>query len=162
MYTGDGKGKTTAALGQAVRASGWDLSVGFYQFLKGSETGEARMAERFGWDFQQFASGRWFIDRAPDDEEKALANEGLKVAQAAVQHKDLVVLDEISHALNIGLITVENFVQLLDGRPPETELILTGRKMPDWVLERADLVTEMRRVKHPFEEGFEARRGREY
>lgn len=162
VYTGDGKGKTTAALGQAFRASGWGLQVGFYQFLKGPATGEAQMAQKLGWDFRQFATGRWFVDHAPDDEERALAKEGLRVAGDATQSKDLVVLDEISHALNLNLIAIDTFLTFLEEKPPGTELILTGRNMPEFVLERAALVTKMQLIKHPYDHGLKARQGREY
>ena len=162
VYTGDGKGKTTAALGLALRASGWGMRIAFYQFLKGTSTGEAEMGSKLGWDFRNFATGRWFIDTPPDDQEKRLAGEGLKAATRSLQENDLVVLDEISHALNSGLIKCEDFLQLFVRKPNGTELILTGRNMPDYVLEKADLVTEMKMIKHPFERGEKARKGVEF
>ncbi|HEX2953456.1 MAG TPA: cob(I)yrinic acid a,c-diamide adenosyltransferase [Bacillota bacterium] len=162
VYTGDGKGKTTAALGACLRAYGQGFSVVFFQFLKAGKTGESQMAERLGWDFRQFATGRWFIDSPPDEQERAMVQEGLRIALQALQEKDLVVLDEFSHALNLGLITEEDFNALLEQKSDHVELILTGRDMPKYVLERADLITEMRLVKHPFQKGEEARRGIEY
>lgn len=162
VYTGEGKGKTTAALGQALRASGWGRSVGFYQFLKGPETGEMHQADLVGWDMRQFATGRWFIDRAPDEKERSLVREGFRVARRALGELDLVVLDEVSHVLNLGLIAIPEFLEILDGRSLSTDVILTGRNMPPVILEHADLVTEMKAVKHPYDKGVEASRGREY
>jgi cob(I)alamin adenosyltransferase len=162
VYTGDGKGKTTAALGLALRASGWGMRIAFFQFLKGRSTGEAEMGLKLGWDFRQFATGRWFIDSLPDEQEKMMAGEGIKATVNSFQENDIVVLDEISHALNSGLIQREEFLQVLAKKPKGIELVLTGRNMPDYVLEKADLVTEMKMIKHPFERGEIARKGVEF
>jgi cob(I)alamin adenosyltransferase len=162
VYTGEGKGKTTAALGACLRAVGQGFSVAFYQFLKAGQTGESRMAERLGWDFQQFGTGRWFIDIPPDEQERQIARQGLQIALQALREKDLVVLDEFSHALNRGLLTADDFHMLLSNRSERVEVILTGRNMPDYVMAKADLITEMRLVKHPFEQGEKARPGIEY
>lgn len=162
VYTGDGKGKTTAALGLCLRAAGQGFSIAFYQFLKAGETGEARMAKMLGWDFRQFATGRWFMDGPPDERERELAQEGLQTALRALEEKELVVLDEFSHALNSGLLSEEDFFLLLDKKPDHVELVLTGRDMPLYVMDHADLVTEMGLIKHPFETGVSARRGIEY
>lgn len=162
VYTGDGKGKTTAALGACLRAFGQGFSIAFYQFLKAGETGESRMAERLGWDFRQFATGRWFVDTPPDEQERELARAGLQAAIQALQVRDLVVLDEFSHALNIGLLTDQDFMTLLKHKSEHAEVIVTGRNMPDYVLKHADLITEMRLIRHPFDDGEQARRGIEY
>ena len=162
IYTGDGKGKTTAALGLALRAAGHGYAVAFYQFLKGPGTGEQISGPKLGWEMRQFATGRWFIDRAPDQAERDLVWQGYQAALRALAGKDLVVLDEISHVLNLGLLTREEMEALLDQKPPHVELVLTGRAMPSYVLDRADLITEMKAVKHPYGQGAPARQGIEY
>jgi cob(I)alamin adenosyltransferase len=164
VYTGDGKGKTTAAIGQATRAKGQGLKVGVFQFLKaGKETGEARILEKIGILFRQYGSGRWFINRLPEQEEIDLALRGLKEAEQAITDGyDLVVLDEISHAINFGLISLDRVLLLVADLPKNVELVLTGRDMPEQLVARAELVTEMKEVKHPYKKGIASRRGIEY
>lgn len=167
VYTGDGKGKTTAALGLALRAAGWGLKTHFIQFLKGGKaTGEIRAVEPLQPNLvvSQFGSGRFIIGRQPDEEEKALARNGLAAAgmDFASHSYDLIVLDEISHAVNLGLVVLEDVMTLLAQKPPEVEVVLTGRNMPPAIIELADLVTEMVPIKHPMDRGIEARRGIEY
>lgn len=162
IYTGDGKGKTTAALGLALRAVGHGYTVAFYQFLKGSKAGEVCSGRQLGLEIRQFATGRWFMGEQPDQAERDLAAEGYRAALGAMAEKDLVVLDEISHALNLGLLSRGEMEALLDQKPSGVELVLTGRGMPNYLLARADLITEMKMVKHPFQQGIHAREGIEY
>ena len=164
VYTGDGKGKTTAAVGLAVRAHGHGLRVAVFQFLKTDrDNGEARILRQLGIPCRQYGSGRWLVDRAPDDKELALAVQGWADVEKAVRSGyQLVVVDEISHAVNLGLLTLEQVRSLAVNLPTHVELILTGRAMPPELLALADLVTEMRAVKHPYEQGIGARRGIEY
>jgi cob(I)alamin adenosyltransferase len=173
VYTGDGKGKTTAALGLAVRALGQGLNVCFLQFLKGGpETGEQRARallpamrwETFGLDRRATAKVRdWWL-QGWTEADQAAAQEGLAVAKGIVLsgEYDLVVLDELCVALQGGLVPLSQVLELLEARPGHVEVVITGRGAPPALLERADLVTEMREVKHPYRGGIPARRGIEY
>ncbi|HHW12876.1 MAG TPA: cob(I)yrinic acid a,c-diamide adenosyltransferase [Firmicutes bacterium] len=164
VYTGDGKGKTTAAIGLAVRAHGHGLRVAVFQFLKTDrENGEARVLRQLGILCRQYGSGRWLFNREPDQEELALAAQGLADAEWAVTAGyQVVILDEISHAVNLGLLPEEKVRALAANIPAGVELILTGREMPETLRKMADLVTEMQAVKHPYTQGIGARRGIEY
>ncbi len=163
VYTGNGKGKTTAALGLALRAYGQGLSVAIFQFLKKEESGEVKACRELGIPIRQYGSGSWLIGRQPTEEEKQLAAKGLAEAAAAVsQGYRLVILDEISHAVNLGLLSLADVLSFLEKRPLETEVVLTGREMPAELIDCADLVTEMKEIKHPFYQGTGPRRGIEY
>ncbi len=163
VYTGAGKGKTTAALGLALRAvgAGWNVFIG--QFAKGTRTSELialdqRLADRV--TVRQFGLPR-FISGAPNAEDLALARRGLDEARAAVSSGKygLVILDEANVAVTLGLLSVDDLLALIDAKGPEVELVLTGRDADARLLQRADLVTEMRLVKHYFQQGVAARRG---
>ncbi|NLY89153.1 MAG: cob(I)yrinic acid a,c-diamide adenosyltransferase [Firmicutes bacterium] len=163
VYTGDGKGKTTAAFGLALRACGQGLKVEIFQFLKKEASGEVKAARKLGIGVHQYGSGSWLIDRAPTEEEKRLAGQGLKEAAAAMRNGcQVVILDEISHAINLGLLPLSALLGFIETLPAGVELVLTGRAMPEELIARADLVTEMREVKHPYQKGVTARRGIEY
>ncbi len=167
VYTGDGKGKTTAALGLALRALGRGWRVAFLQFLKGGgRTGEAAVASRLGpgLTFAQYGTGALIAGRPPAPEEIRLAREGLAAARAIASEgrADLVVLDEVAAAVNLGLLAEEEVAAAVAGRAPGVEVVLTGRDMPDGLLALADLVSEIRAVKHPYEQGIGAREGIEY
>ncbi len=165
VYMGDGKGKTTAAFGLALRACGQGLRVFICQFVKGQESGEATAAARLAscLSVRRFGRGS-FIRGRPEAEDIALARQGWEESRRAVLSGgwDVVVLDEIGIALYFGLIPLPEVLALLDGRPVGTELVLTGRTIHEEVLARADLITEMRAVRHPFDRGVAARRGIEY
>jgi len=165
VYTGDGKGKTTAAMGLALRACGAGLRVFVGQFIKGRESGEIRMlksrcpevtAEVFGQG--RFPGGR------PSAEDVALARRGLARLQDAVRSSeyDLVVADEANGAVHAGLLSIENLLSLADEKKDNVELVFTGRNAHPRLVERADLVTGMRKVKHPFDSGVPAREGIEF
>ena len=166
VYTGNGKGKTTAALGQALRAIGRGLTVYMAQFIKGQETGELLAVERLAPDFtiRQFGSGKFIVQREPSQDERDLARTGwleiVKVVDDG-QH-DIVILDDISHAIRVGLIELEQVLQLIAQRPRGVEIILTGRSMPRELLEAADLVTDMVAIKHPYDQGIQVRKGIEF
>ncbi|NLM36824.1 MAG: cob(I)yrinic acid a,c-diamide adenosyltransferase [Firmicutes bacterium] len=164
VYTGDGKGKTTAAVGLAVRAHGHGLRVAVFQFLKtGQENGEARVLRQLGIPCRQYGSGRWLLNRPPDQEELALAAQGwTEVEKAVYGGYQVVVVDEISHAVNLGLLPLAQVRSLALKLPAEVELVMTGRAMPPELLTLADLVTEMQAVRHPYARGVSARRGIEY
>jgi len=164
VYTGNGKGKTTAALGLAVRAWGQGLTVGIFQFLKsGNQTGEYQALGKLGILFRQFGSGRWLINRRPEAEEIKQAETGLgEAAKALKEGMEVVVLDEISHAVNLGLLSQEKVLSCIQNCSDSQELVLTGRDMPCEIIACADLITEMKEVRHPYRNGVRARQGMEY
>jgi cob(I)alamin adenosyltransferase len=166
VYTGDGKGKTTAALGLALRAAGHGLQVHIVQFMKGwPHYGElVSLRNQPGITLVQFGRPD-FVDREhPDPRDVALAQDALVHSLDVITagRYDVVILDEINVALDFELVSVEQVMTLLDARPLHVELVLTGRAAHPQVLERADLVTEMLGVKHPYGAGVEGRRGIEY
>jgi cob(I)alamin adenosyltransferase len=155
VYTGDGKGKTTAAFGLALRAAGRGLAVFIGQFMKGSEYGELAGARQLGGlvEVEQFGSEACIPWREePATADVALARNGLERCRAvlAARRHRIVVLDEVCVAVHFRLLEEDELLALVDGRPADVELVCTGRRAPDGLLERADLVTEMREVRHPF------------
>ena len=162
IYTGDGKGKTTAALGLALRAAGAGLRVYFGQFIKNGDyselTGLARFADCI--TVAQFGLGR-FVGREPAPADREAAQRGLQEIRRALVSGayDLVIGDEANVAASRGLIEEADLLALIDLRPPQVELVLTGRGAPAVVLARADLVTEMRAVRHYYDRGVGARVG---
>jgi len=165
VYTGDGKGKTTAALGLALRAAGHGLRTYFGQFLKGRPAGElkaARMLQPY-LTIEQFGEPG-FVVASGDPHQAALVRKGVqRVRQVLASGEyDIVVLEEINVALDLGLVSLEEVVTLLHERPAEVELVLTGRGAPQELISRADLVTEMVAVKHPHQCGLKARLGIEF
>lgn len=166
VYTGDGKGKTTAALGLACRASGHGLSVYIIQFMKGWPFyGELEAVKHLpGVTLRQFGRPDFVNKDNPDPRDVRGAQEALEHARetlAAGKH-DIVILDEINVALSFGLIRLQDVLDLLDVRPPHVELVLTGRGAPSALIARADLVSEVLAIKHPYNEGIEARQGIEF
>lgn len=167
VYTGDGKGKTTAALGLAIRALGAGLDVYLGQFIKGMRYSEIATLEALDralgpgrLELRQFGRG-CFIGREPEAADFAAASAGLEAARNAILSEDwdLVILDEINVAMAKGLVVESEVLDLLERRPPSVELVLTGRGAPEAIRARADLVTEMRCVKHYYETGVQARDG---
>ena len=162
VYTGDGKGKTTAALGLALRAAGAGLRVYFGQFIKNGAyselTGLARFADCI--TVRQFGRG-CFLLTEPAPEDRAAARRALDAIGLALVSGDydLVIADEANVAVALGLIEPDDLVALIDLRPEQVELVLTGRGAPAAVLARADLVTEMRAVRHYYDQGVGARVG---
>jgi len=171
VYTGSGKGKTTAAFGLALRALGRGLAVYVYQFLKPptSPTGEAVMAERLGPRLRLVRLEEpWSIEQSNDPEQigrmAAAIRRVLPDIRAALSSGewDVVILDEIVFCLSRGMVSEAELFELMDARDPRVELVLTGRGAPAALVDAADLVTEMVAVKHPFERGVAARAGIEY
>lgn len=166
VYTGDGEGKTTTALGLALRAVGHGYRVVIVQFMKGrKDIGEYLIKDRLypEYNIYQFGKEELVDLSSPTDEDKRLANEGLKFAKNALKQKPkLLILDEINLALAIGLLEINDVLELLSEISDETVVILTGRNAPKEIIDIADLVTEMKKIKHPFEEGVSAREGIEY
>ncbi len=166
VYTGDGKGKTTAALGLALRAWGHGARVLVIQFMKGRiDYGELAAARRLpGFDIEQYGR-ETFVDRdRPAEEDVALAREALARARQVIAENayDLVILDEVNVAVDYGLVEAKEILDLVAARPPEMELVLTGRSAPAEFVEAADLVTEVREIKHHYREGVAARKGIEF
>ena len=166
VYTGDGKGKTTAALGLGLRAVGCGLKVIMFQFLKGAPSSELDSVPLLGGTFRIFrlAESDKFFRELNDAEKEALRvrlRKELARVREVMQKRscDLLILDEIMAIVNNGLLTVEEVCSLVDARPQEMEMVLTGRSAPQVLIERADLVTEMICVKHYLKRGVEARRG---
>ena len=162
VYTGDGKGKTTAALGLALRAAGAGLRVYFGQFIKNADYSEIKALARFAdcITVRQFGRG-CFLLTEPAPEDRAAARRALDAIGLALVSGDydLVIADEANVAVALGLIEPDDLVALIDLRPEQVELVLTGRSAPDAVLTRADLVTEMRCVRHYYDRGVLARPG---
>ena len=170
VYTGDGKGKTTAAIGLVVRAAGNQMRVFFLQFIKGQWKSGERAILRGLPGVNLEVTGRGFtIDglrdpRIPMDDHAAAAALGWRRA-VEVLHSgdyDLVVLDEILGAISAQLVPLDEVLASITGKPPHVHLVLTGRNAPPEVVERADLVSEVRPIKHPFDRGIKAQRGIEF
>lgn len=168
VNTGNGKGKTTAALGMALRAWGQGMKVLILQFIKGGwKYGELKAAEKLGPNFEIRQMGEGFIKGADDrslDEHRHAAQQALEAARIEVSsgRYDLIILDEVLYAIHYGLLGLENVLDLLGQKPENLHLVLTGRNAPPEIIERADLVTEMCEVKHPFTRGIAAQKGIEY
>ncbi len=170
VYTGDGKGKTTAALGLALRASGHGMRTYIGQFMKGQHYGELEaLCDHPLITVEQYGDVRCIRREEVTPEHVAQARRGLERAREAmlglglgpvlVGQYDVVVLDEVNVAIWFGLLTVEEVLAFLDERPAHVEVILTGRRAPQELIERADLVTEMLPVKHYYQQGVMARKG---
>jgi len=166
VYTGNGKGKTTAAMGTVVRAVGYDWKVCVIQFIKGSwRYGEMDGMKRLEPNVEFIQAGQGFYkivdDKLPPEAHRQAALEGLNLAREKMLSGkyDLVILDEINNTMQTELLSVAEVLALLDIRPPWLHLLLTGRGAPDALIARADLVTEMREIKHPFQQGLFAQKG---
>jgi cob(I)alamin adenosyltransferase len=166
INTGDGKGKTTAALGLALRAAGCGMRTTILQFVKRDEAGEHRaLADLPGEPIDILRLGTGFVTESPPPPE---ATEATRAALAEARRRltggqwDMVVLDEIFAALAAGLVTEDDILSLVTLRPPAVHLVLTGRAAPESVIDLADLVTEMRCIKHPHDHGVAAQEGIEF
>lgn len=162
VYTGNGKGKTTAAIGLAIRAIGAGLNVYIGQFIKSKDYSEHITLKEYLPILTLEVYGRGcFINGKPEDIDIKLANDGLERAKEIIygQKHHLVILDEINIALNLGLIDKNKVLDMLHNKPSEVEIVLTGRYADKEIIEIADLVTEMREVKHYYSKGILARDG---
>ncbi len=166
VFTGDGKGKTSAALGIAMRASGHKMYVSIIQFIKSrTPTGETRAAERLVPELEIVSLGKGFVnccgDRTPLEEHRHAAREALAMTRQRMLSGawDILILDEVNTAVTLGLLDVGSVLDLLKARPPKIHLILTGRDAHPDVIAEADMVTEMRNIKHPYDKGTPAQEG---
>lgn len=163
LFTGNGKGKTTSALGTAIRALGYNKDVVVIQFMKGQNTGEKKFFEKNKLEFYQFGR-EGFVDlKNPNSEDKKLAKKGLKFAKEKLKKEPfLLVLDELNVAVAAGLLSTKEIIKMLNEIPKKTHVIITGRYAKKELIEKADLVTEMKEVKHPFQKGKPAIEGLDY
>jgi len=166
VNTGNGKGKTTAALGQAFRAVGHGFRVCFLQFLKGSwKYGELEAAKRFEDLMEIRALGRGFTWKSEDlNEDIQSARDAWDLAKQVIASGKfkMVVLDELTYLITYGMVAEEDILNTLQNRPPELHIVVTGRDASPGLIELADLVTEMNEIKHPFRNGIKAQRGIEF
>ena len=164
VYTGDGKGKTTAALGLALRAAGAGLKVYIAQFVKGMEYSELNALRNLSDSILIKQYGRdCFIRKAPIEEDRRLAREGLREVWDVMcsGRYQLIILDEANIATHFNLFSVDDLLDLIHGKPEDVEMVITGRRADPRVIEEADLVTEMREIKHYYQKGVQAREGME-
>ena len=166
VYTGKGKGKTTSALGIVLRAVGYGKKIGMIQFIKGSwHYGEMDSSKRLEPEFEMIAVGKGFVgildDKSTKEEHEIVANEALKISKEKINSRkyDIVILDEINYAVNLNLIKIEDVISLIKSKPENVDLVLTGNHAKPEVIEIADLVTEMKEIKHPFQKGIKAKKG---
>jgi cob(I)alamin adenosyltransferase len=170
VYTGNGKGKTTAALGAALRAVGHGYKVAVIQFIKGPgfTYGEEHTAEHYIPNLEIIKKGKGYYkirgDSLPEEVHRKAARDGLRLAEEKIVSGNyhIVILDEINIAVDKGLLSVEEVLGILDRKPTKVHVILTGRNAHPSLIERADLVTEMKEVKHPFQKGIKAQSGIDY
>ena len=166
VYTGDGKGKTTAALGMAIRAVGYDWKVAIVQFIKGSwKYGEMDGIKKLAPNVELSIMGEGFVGIIDDDKPIEQHREAAKKAYDLALEKmksgkyELVILDELNVAVTLGLISNDELKALVAEKPEKLHLVITGRGARPWLIDAADLVTEMKEIKHPFKKGILAQRG---
>lgn len=162
VYTGNGKGKTTAALGLAVRAAGAGLRVFIAQFIKSRRTSEHHALDRFedSITVRQYGKGL-LIGRKPGGADLRAARNGYDEVREALRERtfDVVILDEVNVAVHYGLLSVEELLDIMKAKPKDVELVITGRYADKRILDAADLVTEMKEIRHYWSTGTQARRG---
>jgi len=168
VFTGNGKGKTTAALGQALRAAGQGLKVLMLQFIKGTwDYGELVSIKKLNPDFVIRPLGKGFIrSKSKLNDKEAIENINHSWEQAEKEilsdTYDMVILDEINYVIDFGLLPVEKILSLLEKKPERLHIVLTGRNAHEKVIEIADLVTEMKEIKHQYSKGIKAQKGIEF
>jgi cob(I)alamin adenosyltransferase len=169
VYTGDGKGKTTAALGLCVRACGYDLKTAIVQFVKGSwHYGELDGIKRLGPNVELIRVGKGFVgiidDKLPRAEHEKAAKEALELVNELIHSEkyDIIILDELNVAVSLGLIKIDDILKILADRPAALDIIITGRNAHEKLIERRDLATEMKEIKHPYRKGILAKQGIDY
>jgi cob(I)alamin adenosyltransferase len=166
VYTGKGKGKTTAALGIVLRAVGHGMKVGMIQFIKGEwYYGELTSSKRLEPEFELVAAGKGFVgiidDDHPREDHLNAAKAALELAREKLRSQtyQVLILDEINYAVKLGLISDDDVIELIKSKPLGVTLVLTGNYASDAVIAAADLVTEMKEIKHPYQQGIKAKKG---
>lgn len=166
IYTGDGKGKTTASIGLGLRAWGRGMKVLMVQFLKGMESGEVIAADKLGPTFtinpgRSMKKFTWQMNESELKEASMAQQEQFKYVLKEIKSNqwDLVILDEIMATIHANMITVEKILELIENKPEKLELVLTGRNAPDALIKKADYVSRIDGVKHPFNKGTQSRIG---
>ena len=166
VYTGGGKGKTTAALGLVLRAVGYNHKVCMVQFVKGSwHYGELDSAKRLAPEFELITAGKGFVgildDKSPREEHIKAANDTLAISREKIMSGkfNVVILDEINYAIQLELLKLDDVIDMIKSKPAELDLVLTGDHAAKEVIDLADLVTEMKEIKHPFKSGIKAKKG---
>jgi cob(I)alamin adenosyltransferase len=166
VYTGKGKGKTTAALGMALRAIGYNYKICMIQFIKGTwHYGEMTSSKRLEPEFELTAVGKGFVgiidDKSSRADHERIAAEALHLSREKIKSGkyDIIILDEINYAVNLGLIKIEDVLDLIEFKPSNLNLVLTGNHVSQEIIDVADLVTEMKEIKHPFKLGIKAKKG---
>ena len=166
VYTGDGKGKTTAALGMTIRAVGYDWKVCVIQFIKGSwKYGELDGIKKLAPNVELNVRGEGFVgivdDQKPIEDHRAAAKAALELSVEKIKSGkyNLVILDELNVAVSLGLVMPDEIEALLAAKPEKLHLVITGRGATKWLIDKADLVTEMKEIKHPYQKGILAQKG---
>jgi len=166
VYTGDGKGKTTAALGMTIRAVGYDWKVCVIQFIKGSwKYGELDGIKKLAPNVELNVMGEGFVgivdDQKPIEDHRAAAKAALELSVEKIKSGkyNLVILDELNVAVSLGLVMPDEIEALLAAKPEKLHLVITGRGATKWLIDEADLVTEMKEIKHPYQKGILAQKG---
>lgn len=165
IYTGNGKGKTTAALGLALRAAGADMKIYFAQFIKGKPYSELSILKNRIPEItiKQYGLGCFIVDKPTEDDINAAIKGLNEIANIILSEKyDMIVLDEITIALYYKLFSADRLIKVLQSKSDKTEIVITGRYAPDELIKIADLVTEMKEIKHYYKDGVEARKGIEF
>ncbi|MBN1213551.1 MAG: cob(I)yrinic acid a,c-diamide adenosyltransferase [candidate division Zixibacteria bacterium] len=166
VYTGNGKGKTTASLGMCVRAVGYDWQICIIQFVKGSwKYGELEGVKKLQPNVELNVIGEGFVGIVDDDKSfevhRQAAKNGVALALEKIKSNryQLIILDELNVACDLGLVSEEELESIVEARQPDQNLVITGRNATDWLIDKADLVTEMKEIKHPFQQGILAQKG---
>jgi cob(I)alamin adenosyltransferase len=169
VFTGKGKGKTTAALGIVLRSIGHGYKVGMIQFIKGEwNYGEINSSKRLEPEFEMIVAGKGFVgiidDDHPLEEHQKAAKQGITLVKQRLSENlyDILILDEINYAVKLNLISVKDVLDIIESKPYKTSLVLTGNYASDEVIALADMVTEMNEIKHPYKMGIKARKGIDY
>lgn len=165
LYCGDGKGKTTAAMGLTMRALGSQMKVLVVQFMKSTPSAELVSLEKLGVVVHRGKVGKGFFPHMSDEEkEKSLSNQNdlLDLIIESMNSCDFIVMDEVISACNYGLVDVDKVKFIIENKPKSVELVLTGRNPLDFMVDNADYYTEMKKIKHPYDHGILAREGIEY
>jgi cob(I)alamin adenosyltransferase len=164
VNTGNGKGKSTAALGVALRAVGQGLTVSMVQFIKGKwKTGEMEAARILGFELMPMGKGFTWESKNLEEDKTLMHSAWHTASQKILSGRyDLIILDEINYVLGYGYVSAEDVIRVLQARPKHVHVLLTGRNAPEEIISIADCVTEMRDIKHPYRNGIPAQRGIDY